>query len=696
MIKDTKRHYIYLLLISLIFIIHALSNGIVFFPLQDMDNIGMAKGVIVKDNPVLYVGGTGDNNYTSIQEAINNANDGDTVFVYNGTYYENLEISRETVKVLHLRGENRNTTIIEGVTQTHVIWVNGAQVTISGFTIQNDFRIENSTRYGERGIVLYFTDGSRIQDTIIQKTISGIYMAYVANTVIENNMITGNYEGIVMYASDDNTIRNNSIQDNVDEGMFLWNLCHNNTIQENQLVDNGNYGIYIDRSSHNLFRLNKISESHFGIYLYYSITQYNTITENTFFDNHNGLFILHAYNNSIYLNNFVNNTHSYNLTGSSGIQNTWYSPYPLNYTYGDYPQDAFQEYMGNYWGDYLGSDTNGNGLGDNPYIIYGDGGNDSYPLIEHWEEYFSQGNIPPLCSIMVAPLWGESPFHVTFTCNATDSDGVIASWTLDVESDGHSEFGSDGAPPVYQDYTYILPGNYTARLRVTDDDGAVSFATVNLSVTEPPNLSPIANFTFSPLLPSDIETVVFEDLSNDSDGVIVSYFWDFGDNETSTEINPQHQYSDNGRYLVYLIVTDNDGLTGNISRNITITNVAPEAAFNLVSSVPRKEKTPLFFLDNSSDPDGTLVNWTWDMGDGSMAYGKAITHTYSKAGVYNVTLTVMDDDNDTDVYTHELLLEKEDKDNGLIPGFEMTLLCGIILLTVIVKRKQSSPNKKMK
>jgi hypothetical protein len=101
-------------------------------------------------------------------------------------------------------------------------------------------------------------------------------------------------------------------------------------------------------------------------------------------------------------------------------------------------------------------------------------------------------------------------------------------------------------------------------------------------------------------------------------------------------------------------------------------------------------------MDNSSDPDGSLVNWTWNLGDGSMAFGKAITHTYSKAGVYNVTLIVMDDDSDTGLYTRELLLEKEDKDSGLLPGFEMTLLCSIILLAVILKRKQSPPNTKIK
>ena len=661
--------------------------GLLLSPFQGMD---MAKGVAVESNSFLYVGGTGNNNYTSIQEAINNASDGDTVFVYNGTYHENLKITHDTVNVLHLRGENRNTTIIEGVNQNHVLWVSSVQVTISGFTIQNGFRIENDTIIdGSKGLVLHYTTGSHIQGNIIKNTRSAISMSYVTDTVIEDNLITLNYEGIILYDSDNNTIHNNSIQDNVDEGMFLWNSCEHNTIQGNTLVDNGNYGIYIDRSSHNTFQSNDISQSHFGIYLYYPTTQYNTITENTLYDNYNGLYILRATNNSIYLNNFLNNNHSYNLTGSSGIQNTWFSPQPINYTFGEYPGETHSDYLGNYWDDYPGGDTDGNGIGDTPYPIYGNGGNDSYPLMDTWEKYYGQGNHPPFCSLMVTPIWGDSPLHVTFTLNATDSDGVIVSWTLDVDDD-ITGYGDSGIPPEHQDYTYEFPGTYTAILEVTDDDGAISFATVTLSVMEPPSLPPVADFIFSPALPSDIEQVVFEDLSNDSDGTIVSYLWDFGDNHTSADRNPQHQYSDDGIYRVYLTVTDDDGLTGNIFRNITITNVAPQAVFDLVSLLPLMIETSIFFLDNSSDPDGSLVNWTWGLGDGSVEYGNAINHTYTQQGTYNVTLTVMDNDGDTDAYTLEVILEKEDTDTSLIPGFEMTLLCGIILLVCIIKRKRFS------
>ncbi len=61
------------------------------------------------DGNTLYVGGSGPDNYTSIQDAINNASNGDTIFVYSGRYYEDIYIWKN----INLIGEDRNTTIIE-------------------------------------------------------------------------------------------------------------------------------------------------------------------------------------------------------------------------------------------------------------------------------------------------------------------------------------------------------------------------------------------------------------------------------------------------------------------------------------------------------------------------------------------------------------------------------------------------------
>jgi hypothetical protein len=104
--------------------------------------IGSSSGVVglsmnesgFKGEPqTLYVGGSGPGNYTKIQDAIDNASDGDTVFVFDDAapYYESLTINAS----IHLVGENRNTTSIEGGNHAVSIFANG--VTVSGFRISN-------------------------------------------------------------------------------------------------------------------------------------------------------------------------------------------------------------------------------------------------------------------------------------------------------------------------------------------------------------------------------------------------------------------------------------------------------------------------------------------------------------------------------------------------------------------------------
>jgi len=96
----------------------------------------------------------------------------------------------------------------------------------------------------------------------------------------------------------------------------------------------------------------------------------------------------------------------------------------------------------------------------------------------------------------------------------------------------------------------------------------------------------------------------------------------------------------------------------------------PTANFIYTPSSPVKSKQTINFVDNSTDPDNNIINWTWNFGDGVIVYGKNVNHTYSKDGTYNVTLTVTDEDGASDDYTITITVEKE---KG-IPGFEFTVL----------------------
>ena len=90
------------------------------------------------------------------------------------------------------------------------------------------------------------------------------------------------------------------------------------------------------------------------------------------------------------------------------------------------------------------------------------------------------------------------------------------------------------------------------------------------------NQPPQADFEFSPAEPSTLDTVVFRDLSSDPDGEIVRWEWDFGDGTTSAERNPTHRYARDGVYTVNLTVTDDEGATASIAKEITVFTVKAE------------------------------------------------------------------------------------------------------------------------
>ena len=228
---------------------------------------------------------------------------------------------------------------------------------------------------------------------------------------------------------------------------------------------------------------------------------------------------------------------------------------------------------------------------------------DEYGLESEWSQiktvtiisYTSQPpNQPPNCSLYVNLTSGCIPLPVTFLMNSSDTDGSISSWQLDIDNDGIAEYSGSGNPPSIKKHVYQNAGTYTAKLTVTDDDGATANDTVMITVSE----APIANFDYTPTSPVKV-----------------------------------------------------GGL--------------------------------LNFMDNSTDRDGYIVNLTWNFGDGTMAYGKMVNHTYSETGTYNVTLTVKDNDGNTDSCTITIKVE-----DGRMPGFESAILALAIAILLFFKQKK--------
>jgi len=159
---------------------------------------------------------------------------------------------------------------------------------------------------------------------------------------------------------------------------------------------------------------------------------------------------------------------------------------------------------------------------------------------------------------------------------------------------------------------------------------------------EAPSQPPKADFTWSPLNPTRSDAVHFYDKSS---GSITTWSWNFGDGTTSNEREPFHTYANIGTYDVTLTVSGPLG-TDTKTKKITVSNAVPIASFIYGPNNPFQGHT-IQFTDQSTDLDGSIVNWTWNFGDGNISYEKNPTHVYTKNGTYTVILTVMDNDGAT-------------------------------------------------
>ena len=327
------------------FTISLLLLGVGIAPNISADNSSLGRTIYVDDdNTEGPWDGTKEHPYQFIHEGIKAANDGDMVYVFNGTYREAFTID----KSIEVVGENKESTIILGW-WSFVVRISENNVTFQGFTIQKD---EESPHQLSNGIKV-LADYTTIRDNILSNTTKGVFL-YSDDNIITNNSFI--HDGIYVYLdANDNIIKDNTVNGktlvylegetnrriNADAGQVILVDCENITIEKQTLRDSsvgvqlirtnnswiknncigGNYNSGIMCEDSNRIRiLNNVissSASNGGITLSRYSTN-NSIANNTISNSLYGVELYRSYHNIIIDNIIMNNNYGIKLfSGSS-------------------------------------------------------------------------------------------------------------------------------------------------------------------------------------------------------------------------------------------------------------------------------------------------------------------------------------------------------------------------------------------
>lgn len=154
-------------------------------------------------------------------------------------------------------------------------------------------------------------------------------------------------------------------------------------------------------------------------------------------------------------------------------------------------------------------------------------------------------------------------------------------------------------------------------------------------------------------------------LSEDDAGIL-SYSWEFPDQDTdrSSGIQTDQHFSQSGDYIVHLTVTDSAGQSATAEATIQVVNTPPIASCRFSNDAPIPGESVLFDASSSVDPDGTLIDFIWDFGDGTSQRGTRLSHTYEQLGQYEVQLIVVDNAGASSTISHTMTVHTQSVSGG--------------------------------
>ncbi|MBE3123107.1 MAG: right-handed parallel beta-helix repeat-containing protein [Thermoplasmata archaeon] len=536
--------------------------------------------------------GTQDFPYKTIRDGNATARAGDIIFVFNGTYTENVVITKN----LTIIGESKDSTFIDGGGNGHVLYAYGTEssdisVNVSGFTLRNAGGIRYNTI-----AFSYIANGEISQNkiTVVDQS-GGIQLYHGHGVTIQNNLISEKeVAGIYLIESEENIIQNNIIQQS-QEGIQFSYFSTNNQVLGNTIRNNRDCGIYVTQSSSNMFSDNDFTGNGKNAQDS-SINSWSSNGQGNYWEDYN------KYDNN---SDGIGDT-PYAIPGGNNIDE-----YPLGYfkqpeqSGGGNQQPiavslSISKTSANF-GDLIsftgqGIDLDGSIVGFKwrsnligilsieqsfststlsigTHTIY-------FKVMDNASVWSNEKtasitinspvNHAPIAYIdEITPNPAKQREAVVFRGHGTDEDGSIIAYKWLSSKDGVISTASSFSK------TNLSLGTHTIYFQVKDNTEWSSQAIRTLVVEKnsssgnPDNQVPIADVG-GPYQGIVNGVIMFDGSgSYDEEGAIVGY-WNFGDNSSGTGLSPTHVYTVPGTYTVTLTVTDEDGDSKTASTSVAI------------------------------------------------------------------------------------------------------------------------------
>ena len=657
-------HYTKAILLSIVLIL--LSAGLSDYTAEaDEDlydaNVGR-NGGHERVRGIIVVNQNGSGDHTHIQQAIDNAAEGDTVLVKAGTYNETVTIG----KSIDLIGAGSGNTTIDGGNKGDVLRIDSDSVNVSGLTITGSGEAD-----GDVGIELNGVVHCRIEDCTVLSNLDGISLRNGSkyNILLGNSMVRNSLNAVWLYvdAGGHNVIRSNTMKENgkgsSSDYPAVWMGTDDNEVTGNLIFNNGGSGIYLYQSSDNIIVNNTLNENEYrGISLRSSDD--NVIASNTLSLNSNGIHLRKESTCNIILNNICSKNDEYGIYVSDSSSNTITRNNITNNDQGVYLDSDSEENeiyqndlignnpgysqaydygqgnrwsrhgWGNHWSDWRNPDDDSDGIVDIPYEIESGGEvRDDHPLVQPASGIDIMVDAGPDIHVDVGHTARQN-------CKVLSASSEIVNFTWSF-SCGNAEINVTG--PAFS-HTYQTPGTYIVILEVTDTLNRTAYDELKVIVRDsnPPVASGGPDVTVE-----QHGTVILNASGSSDDFGIVDHRWSFtydGREEILSGVNAAFTFHSAGTYLITLEVIDGSGNIGTDTLTVTVKDITPPTANAGLNRTVEQHRWLTFDGSRSSDNVG-IVNHTWTfehLGTVQVLYGPSPRFLFDSMGIYDVSLVVRD------------------------------------------------------